>query len=834
MATYSGLLSPHFARLNDTGGIVNASGTPMLSVGSQVAISNKGSSGSVGSAASTVDLAGVLVFSQTTANIALTLPTPTTASNVTTLILVNSGSAALRLTGAASGSDTMSLPAGQIGAMFWNGSLWKTDLSVSAPLAAVGTADDGPLIKAMVDAGARLLPAMNYLVTAEYTMAGDDTRFEVAPGGSIKLTGSGKLIFEYAHRIKIVNTNFIGGLSSKQQYSDVTGSVGLLAAFTSPTYDDGAGTDKSGDGLFTHSITSNVLTFSATTRTGQVVRRVLSTFMTLDPAKRYVIQASGEYGGGNGLGHLDIILYDGSNTPLGAVTGVCNASGVHLPGDSDTWYRFITGATKIKLGLNVSLQDYTQRSLTATVDLTKFKIYECVNDASTFSTGAAVEDVGAIAVSGCVSPEISGCTFTMFDRTAVQFVNGCTDAAFKNNTSSYCYGVVSDTGCTRTVVSGNSLDGSFEAASSLRVPCTHLRNHLVGGGASTVDMTVADNLLTGANWPIEIIVASTSKTVITRNKIAGQYCGTSLDGGSNNVFGHNHVSLGYLGGVGVEFVNTTGRASISNNVIEATLTADSYGMTISNTAAVDVSNNTIAAAIGVFDTTSDANIGRATIQNNTISFSFSAVYTQRANTLIARNGHRLVQGYCGFGSVGTPGPVPAAFMVQPPGVRTQKISFIDNYGDSGVGGAWNIRNTPNYQLVGNVIEESGVKSYSFYYSHPAGEICTGLLRNNTINGWAGTGYLAMNWADTAAGGTTTTYDNNWVNGTTFYPNGAVGLTSTRGMPYFVASFNILAIAPGGSWLSPTISIADARLMDKVSVAFKIGRASCRERVSSPV
>lgn len=82
-----------------------------------VAVADKPSGGSVGSAASTVDVAFVLNATQTTAAQTLTLPSPTVSSAAKLLYVVNSGSASFTLLGA-------TVAAGAAKGALWNGSSW--------------------------------------------------------------------------------------------------------------------------------------------------------------------------------------------------------------------------------------------------------------------------------------------------------------------------------------------------------------------------------------------------------------------------------------------------------------------------------------------------------------------------------------------------------------------------------------------------------------------------------------------------------------------------------------------------------------------------------------
>ncbi len=93
---------------------------------STFALTNFATNGSVGTAATTVDRVTRLTFTQTTANITVTLPNPTTAGQLS-IVLENlpASTAIINVTGAAAGSDILSLTVGDIREISWNGSSWR-------------------------------------------------------------------------------------------------------------------------------------------------------------------------------------------------------------------------------------------------------------------------------------------------------------------------------------------------------------------------------------------------------------------------------------------------------------------------------------------------------------------------------------------------------------------------------------------------------------------------------------------------------------------------------------------------------------------------------------
>lgn len=82
-----------------------------------VSLGNFATGGSIGSAASTVDVATVALVAQTTASQALTLPSPTVSAAVRTMIVANTGSVSFTLVGATVGAGAAQMA-------LWTGSAW--------------------------------------------------------------------------------------------------------------------------------------------------------------------------------------------------------------------------------------------------------------------------------------------------------------------------------------------------------------------------------------------------------------------------------------------------------------------------------------------------------------------------------------------------------------------------------------------------------------------------------------------------------------------------------------------------------------------------------------
>ena len=93
--------------------------TGALSLGNTVAVTNKASGGTIGTAAATVDVARIITLNQTTAGQTVTIPDPTATTVVRDLYFINIGSQSVTVLGAA-------LAAGIPRHAVWTGTAWKT------------------------------------------------------------------------------------------------------------------------------------------------------------------------------------------------------------------------------------------------------------------------------------------------------------------------------------------------------------------------------------------------------------------------------------------------------------------------------------------------------------------------------------------------------------------------------------------------------------------------------------------------------------------------------------------------------------------------------------
>jgi hypothetical protein len=95
-------------------------------------IANLATGGSIGTAATTVDIASTFNINQTTASQVITLPTPTDATAGDRLVVNNIGTASFTIAG-------LLVPANSTANFSWTGTAWITDANVGRNMGAVVT-----------------------------------------------------------------------------------------------------------------------------------------------------------------------------------------------------------------------------------------------------------------------------------------------------------------------------------------------------------------------------------------------------------------------------------------------------------------------------------------------------------------------------------------------------------------------------------------------------------------------------------------------------------------------------------------------------------------------
>lgn len=110
---------------NNTDSYIKREEANGLNLGETVAVTNKASGGTIGTAATTVDIAGTININQTTASQTLTVPDPTDTATSKAIIINNVGTQAFTML-----SQTVNAAAGLY--IQWNGAAWSVISSVYA------------------------------------------------------------------------------------------------------------------------------------------------------------------------------------------------------------------------------------------------------------------------------------------------------------------------------------------------------------------------------------------------------------------------------------------------------------------------------------------------------------------------------------------------------------------------------------------------------------------------------------------------------------------------------------------------------------------------------
>jgi hypothetical protein len=156
--------------------------SPIGATGNRVDLANFTANGSAGTAAATVDVATILNFPQTTAGITVTLPNPTTATTHKTLVLENTGTADIAVSGAASGSDTLVVPAnGGVRQTGWNGTRWAA-VSAANVVASKAYASRGGIQSGLSTGTVVTWPTPSLLLGSDITFDAGTSRFTLKAG----------------------------------------------------------------------------------------------------------------------------------------------------------------------------------------------------------------------------------------------------------------------------------------------------------------------------------------------------------------------------------------------------------------------------------------------------------------------------------------------------------------------------------------------------------------------------------------------------------------------------------------------------------------------------
>lgn len=427
----------------------------------------------------------------------------------------------------------------------------------------------------------------NIIINDENTVSGRDFYIFGGKRSRITFTSTGSLSFNgYLKRME--NVEFVGPLTNEIGFTEaITGST-ISTAFDSATYSDGSSTINGAD--FTHTKVGSVLTVSldSTFAFSAATRLVVSDYITLNPAKRYVVWTRKGATGGQGNNEPIFTLYDGSHTLIGT----------HSPHDTSSYYSKIEGASYLKISVGMFRFTHTATGLSCTYDFSKFSIYECVNDLAPEATDLAAppENFTRIQVSNSDSPIIRGCKFLRMDGAAMKIING-NDALVENNLVQFCYGGFTCQNDTGTRFLRNTIDLRYRLTGGGYLGQLMMRNHGVSSYQST-DLLCAFNVIKGASWGMEIILNSSTKYArATDNRIDCVRTGISLVSGGGagdycNEITRNTIMMSAFGSYGIECSTAAAyayKAVVMDNYVDVLdFTGNGVAMAFGGSASADI------------------------------------------------------------------------------------------------------------------------------------------------------------------------------------------------------------------------------------------------------
>lgn len=414
----------------------------------------------------------------------------------------------------------------------------------------------------------------------------------------------------------VENINFVGTLTSKQQFVHTYN--GVASYFASPTYQDYAGTTISGSD-FTKSLTGNILSINLPSGlTGALARQVVSSNITLNYNKRYIITIDDNFITGNGVGSMSFVKTDASGNELAT----------YMQHDDTKTQLYLDSASYLKIKIANARHDHTKLNLTATYDLSKIHIYELVNDLGSVNKTWNLEAGTNVSIYAD-SVTVQNCTFTMMKFAALKVVTGNYNKVV-NNTVKWCIGGFTTQQAKSNTVSNNNIDLNFKDDAGALIPSAFaIRNHGISASQETDDVYIG-NYINGASWAIELPPYGnlSRNTVASNNTINAVYCGISMASVNATVDG-NIINLTPLGGVGIE-LPFSDSASVTNNAVRiAASPLNNYGIAGSGSGleGVVIRGNYVKANTGIHFAAPVVTGKNIIINGNTIDYRNDGIYT---------------------------------------------------------------------------------------------------------------------------------------------------------------------------------------------------------------
>lgn len=491
---------------------------------------------------------------------------------------------------------------------------------------------------------AYLSPGADITISTDNTFTAKNIKI-IGNNSIVRFTGIGKFSFSNCIDPIIEGVNFIGSITSSEQYETIAGS--MTPYFQSVTYSDGTSTISGAD--FDHVLVGDSLSITLPVGLAGTLaeRYVVSSSITLDPNSRYIVDIDKGCLTGDGSTNPRFEKFDGGGSSLG----------FYVPQSSSTYYSVITGASSLKIYLGGKRVFHTATGLQVTWNLTKFKVYKLINEMASVTIASPVGDGSPIFFFACTRPIIRYCTFTRHPRSAYTSLN-CIDELIQYNTVRECFGGLATNTGTRPKFIDNLVDLSWlVAGSSTRVGQRFLRTRCVNGVACD-EALVANNVLIGSSWGVEIILNDDTKyAVVMQNRITAEYTGISLVAGGASAKSplmviNNVITLSPSASMGIEAAvgaSTSCTSVIQGNRVETEDVLGGVGVAVSGSASlaanVQVVNNDITCSVCI---SSSSNSGTMRVRGNQLNFGQLGVVTRAYYNVIDSNTTNLVRNCFSF------------------------------------------------------------------------------------------------------------------------------------------------------------------------------------------
>jgi hypothetical protein len=528
-------------------------------------------------------------------------------------------------------------------------------------------------------------------------------------------------------------------------------------------------------------ISGNNLTLGLFSDTGNSQTRVLSSKISINSAKRYVVDiADGFVVSGHMAARVEFRAYDSAGALIvGNSSITVDANGVYeyiLPATYTLGnYLWLDNASFIEVSLSVVRETQQGTGNTCVFDMSKISVYELVNDAATL-TKISHDDYFPVSAEG-TNNTISYCTFKNLATGSARARNSV-GAKLIGNYSVNCLAGFNTSFTTGTVIDKNVTIADFGGMGQ------RLFRYKGTAGIGNAYMDVTHNISWGFFWGFELITYLTNLSnpgcTISFNSVYSISSPYSLAGYSNSSITHNEGRCGQLGHFLMEFPGELQNCNISNNtLISTSQAAQVVGMSACGMSASypnnTISNNTIVSTVGItliIGSPNDVNQYQGTVvANNTIHYMATGIFSNCGG--IDFDGNTLT---CyATGSNVSFGQRTAMYVfgnayAYYANIRNNTITDIDSYALSGT-------NTRSLTIVGNTINHNESSCAAINYGAFPSIVTIFRCVGNTIL----TSYPTTAITITGAYVTNSVYviNNNWTeDGATIQPS--VAFTTTIG------------------------------------------------------